>query len=219
MSGDVSYIHSEMATNDFVNDFKSLSLSQTEYSYSITIQRLIIQLNQATPNGLRNNRQFFMALVDNCYRIIPIFDKKLSEDSDNSRQTNLFLQTFAGKFVGLCMLDLFLAVQDSNCVEFIFQKYIPLLKQDYFTDENIYDNLINCLLSIIVYSCALIQDTEDNLPGNLLSILLEFVKNSWQCETRETLLHNTFSFMKVFSKSPAIVPMIIRSEWPHACIE
>jgi hypothetical protein len=58
MSGDLTYASPQMATNDFVDDLKSLSLSQTSNAYSDTIERLLIQLKQATPNGLLENKPF-----------------------------------------------------------------------------------------------------------------------------------------------------------------
>ena len=75
MSGDLTYVPCQMDTNDFVDDLKSLSVSQSSNTYSDTIKYLLNQLKYATPNGLTENKPFALAIVDNFYRIIPIFDK------------------------------------------------------------------------------------------------------------------------------------------------
>jgi hypothetical protein len=219
MSGDLTYASPQMATNDFVDDLKSLSLSQTSNAYSDTIERLLIQLKQATPNGLLENKPFALTIVDHLHRIIPIFDKKLSEDNENSRQTNLFLQTLSNVFQGQCVVDLFLAIKDLSSLTLIFQNYIPLLKQTYFTDNHNDDHLINCLLPIISFSSMLISVNENKFPPNFFSYLLEFTKNNWQSKQRNALINNILGFIKICSKNPLLVPLIIRSEWPNACIE
>jgi hypothetical protein len=73
MSGDITCADCEMATNDFVDNLKSLSLSQTENAYSNTVKRLLIQLKQTASNGLMDNMPFAMALVNNLHRVVPIF--------------------------------------------------------------------------------------------------------------------------------------------------
>jgi hypothetical protein len=219
MSGDLTYAYGQMATNDFVNDLKSLSLLQTESAYSLTIERLLIQLERAVPNGLTENMPFAMTIVDNFYRIIPIFDKKLSDENENSQKTNLFLETLANKFHGICIFDLFLAVKDSSYLEMISQKYIPLLKENYFTNGNKYDYLVTFLVPIVSYSSLLVSVNENDLPPNLLSYLLEFTKNNWQYEKKQNIIDSILGLIKVFSKKPSLVPMVIRSKWPNACIQ
>ncbi|CAF0917623.1 unnamed protein product [Rotaria sordida] len=219
MSGDLTYTHYQMATNDFANDLKSLSLSETANKYSNIIERLIIQLKHATPNGLMENKPFGVVIIDNLYRIIPIFDKKLSDDNENSHQTNLFLEALSNTFHGLCLLELFLAIKDSYRLEIIFHNYIPLLKENYFTNDNRYDHLVNCLLPIIAYSSPLLPVNEADLPPNFLSFLLEFTKSNWQNQQRNTIINNILHLIKVFSRTPTLVPMVIRTEWPNACIQ
>jgi hypothetical protein len=219
MSGDLTSAYNQMVTNDFVNDLKSLSIDQTENAYSVTIQHLLIQLKNATPNGLMENLPFAVTVIDNFYRVIPIFDQKLSKENENSRQTNLFLETLSNTYDGLCLFDLFLAIKDTSCLEIIFRRYIPLIKQKYFTNDNKYDHLVNCLLPIISYSSVLIPVSENNLPSNFLTSLLEFTKNNWQRKERTTIINNVLGLMKVFSKTPTLVPMIIRCGWPNECIQ
>jgi hypothetical protein len=219
MNGDITNASSPMATNDVVDDLKKLSSCQTKKAYSVTIERLTIRLKNAAPNGLMDNKPLAMAIVDNLHRVIPIFDKKLLEKNENSVKTNLFLQTLAIAQDGLCLLDLFLAIKDSTCVKIIFHNYIPLLKQNYFTDDNKYDHLVNCLLPIISFSSMLVSVSENDLPPNLLSYLLEFTKKNWHCETRQKIINTILGLMKVFSKTPSLVPMVIRCQWPNACIQ
>ncbi|CAF2719474.1 unnamed protein product [Rotaria sp. Silwood2] len=219
MSADSTDIRFQTVTNDFINDLKSLSLRQTVNQYSNTIEHLIIQLKNATPNGLTENKPFGLAIVDNFYRIIPIFDKKLLDNNENSYQTNLFLEALSNTFRGFCLLDLFLAIKDSYCLEVAFHNYIPLLQQNYFTHDNTYDHLINCLLPIIAYSSPFITINEADLPSNLLSYLLEFTTKNWQYEQRIQVINNILSLIKVFSRTPTLVPIIIHSEWPNACIQ
>ena len=219
MSADISCAYGEMATNDFVDNLKSLSLSQTADAYSTTMTNLLIQLTYSTPNGLMENLPFAMALVDNLHRVIPIFDKKLLDDNENAHQIQLFLKTLYDSYGDLCLLKLFLEIKDSRCLTSLFNRYTPLLKKDYFTDDGKYDNLVNCLLPIIVYTIALISVNESQLPPDLLSVFLEFAKQHWQSKERQSVIQNIFIFLKVASKTPALVPMIIRCGWPNACIQ
>ena len=219
MSGDTRYINGEMATKDYVETLKSLSLSQTADDYSSTMKSLVMQLKRAAPNGLLDNLPFAMALVDNLHRVVPVFDQKLLEDNENARQTNLFLETLVGSFRDLCLLNLFLEIKSSYCLNTLFHKYVPLLKASYFLDDSKHDQLVNCLLPILIYSSSLISVNEDNLPPDFFSILLEFTKKNWQSETRKCMIQNVLGFMKVASKTPALVPIVIRTEWPQACIQ
>ncbi|CAF1084088.1 unnamed protein product [Rotaria sp. Silwood1] len=219
MSGDLTYMSCQMATNDFVNDLKRLSLHQTANEYSNVIEHLMIQLQHATPNGLMENKPFGLAIVDNFYRVIPIFDKKLSDNNENSYHTNSFLEALSNTFNDLCLLDLFLAIKDSYCLEIIFHNYIPLLKQNYFTSDGTYDHLINCLLPIIAYSSLLVSINEADLPSNLLSYLLEFTKTNWQHKQRNKVINKILTLIKAFSRITKLVPSVIHSEWPNACIQ
>ncbi|UJR12223.1 hypothetical protein I4U23_016400 [Adineta vaga] len=209
-----------MATNDFVNDLKSLSLSQSENVYIETVQRLFLHLKSSTPNGLLEDKPFGLSLIDNFHRIIPIFEKKLSNQNAESLITNSFLETLQNAFDGVCLIDLFHSVKDPSHLETIFQNYIFLLKEDYFRDDNNqYDHLVNCLLAIIGFSSVFISITETNLPSNFLFYSLEFTKKNWKSKERVELVNYILILMKIFSKKPLLVPMIIRYEWPHACIQ
>ncbi|CAF1160548.1 unnamed protein product [Rotaria sp. Silwood1] len=114
----------QMATTDFVNNLKSLSLYQTTNQYSNTIQYLTTQLKYATLNGLTENKSLGLAIVDNFYRIVSIFDKKLLDNNENSYQTNLFLEVLSNAFHGLCLLELFISIKDLYCTEIIFHNYL-----------------------------------------------------------------------------------------------
>ena len=208
-----------MATNDFVENLKILSLSQPVDAYSSTMKCLVAQLKRATPDGLLHDMPFTMALVDNFHRVTPIFHEKLLENDENARLTNLFLETVACATRNLCLLNLFLEIRSSYCLNTLFHRYVPLLKPSYFADDNRHDQLVNCLFPIVVYSSSLISVNEDNLPADFFTILLEFTKKNWQSETRKCLIQNILGFIKVASKTPALVPAVIHSEWPHACVQ
>ena len=218
MSADASLCN-EMITNDFVDNLKNLSLSPSANGYSIIIKKLLIQLKCAAPKGLIANLPFAMALVDNLHRVVPIFDQKLLEDNENAHQTNLFLETLVGSFRDLCLLNLFVEIKSSYCLNTLFHKYVPLLKSSYFIDDHRHDRLVSCLFPIIIYSSVLISVNEDNLPADLLTNLLEFTKKHWQSTSRQSVIQDILTFMKVSTKAPALIPMIIRSEWPQACIQ
>ncbi|CAF3775698.1 unnamed protein product [Adineta steineri] len=209
-----------MATNDFVNDLKSLSLSQSENVYIETVQRLSLRLKSATPNGLLEDKPFALSLIDNFYRIIPIFEKKLSNKNAESHATNLFLETLQNACRGVCLTDLFYSVKDPSHLKTIFQNYISLLKEDYFRDDNNqYDHLVTCLVALTGFSSLFIPITEANLPSNFLLYSLEFTKKNWKSEERVELVNYILTLIKSFSKKPLLVPTIIRHQWPHACIQ
>ena len=218
MSADAS-LCTEMITNDFVDNLRNLSLSQSENAYSNVMKNLLAQLKCATTNGLMGNMPLAMALVDNLYRVVPIFDQKLLENNENARQTNLFLETLAASYRDFCLLNLFLEIKTSFCLNKLFHRYLPLLKADYFLDDNKYDHLVNCLFPIITYSSVLISVNEDNLPADFYTILVEFTKKHWQSESRTKIIDDILTFMKVSSKTPMLTSAIIRSEWPQACIQ
>jgi hypothetical protein len=219
MSGDITCTGYEMATNSIVDNLKSLSLSQSENAYSTTVEHLTTQLKRAAPNGFADNMPLAMAIIDNLHRVIPIFDKKLLESNESSRQTNVFLETLVDLFPGGCLFNLFLEIKDTYCLETLFHRYIPLIKPSYFTNDNQYDRLVNCLLPIIAMSSTLISVTENDITPNLLSYLLDFAKQHLQSESRQDVINSIFTLMKVVSKTPALIPMMLRSEWPSTCIQ
>ncbi|CAF1244118.1 unnamed protein product [Adineta steineri] len=219
MSGEWSSVHYETATNDFVNDLKSLSLFQKSNEYADTIERLLIYLKQATPYGLLKNKPFAFAIIDNLHRIISIFDKKLLDENENSQLTNLFLNSISDLYQDVNLYELFLAIKDLTRIEIIFHNYLPLLKQNYFTNDDTYDSLITCILPIIGCSSAFVLINENNLPSNLLSYLLVFAKNNWHNKQRQNVIISILMLIKILCKKPMLVSMIIRSEWPNACIQ
>ncbi|CAF4207466.1 unnamed protein product, partial [Rotaria magnacalcarata] len=82
-----------------------------------------------------------------------------------------------------------------------------------------YDHLLNCLLPIITSSSTLVAITGNDLPPNMFSYLLDFVKINLKYEERTKLIDNILSLVKLFSISPKLTPMVIDSDWPNACIQ
>jgi hypothetical protein len=101
------------------------------------------------------------------------------------------LKTLADTFRGFCLFDLFLFIKDPSRITIIFQNYISLLTQNYFTDDSKYDNLVNCFLPLISFSSVLLLVNESDLPPNLLSFLLDFTKKNWQSEQRINVINNS----------------------------
>jgi hypothetical protein len=225
MSGDLIHGQCEMLTNEFVDNLKSLSVSQSSNTYADAIEELHIQLKRAIPNGFRENKPFAFSVADNLYRIVPILDTILSNDNEDNKnafnQANNFLETLSNSFKDLCLFDVFTVLQNTRPLQNIFRNYIGLVKETHFTDNNNnkYDNLINCLLPIIGISSILVPVPEDKIPSNLLTYLLTYTKQYWQCQRRENVVRNILNLIKIFSKKPTLVPMVIRAEWPHACIQ
>ncbi|CAF0795929.1 unnamed protein product [Adineta ricciae] len=208
-----------MTTNEFVNDLKSLSLTQSENDYIQTVERLLIRLKDATPNGLLEDKPFGLSLIDNLYRVIPIFDKKLSSPNAESHVTNAFLETLYNACRVTCITDLFLALKNSPHLEAIFQNYVSLLKEEYFSADEQYDYLASCLINIMVISSVFVSISEDQLPSNYISYSLAFTKKYWQVPEREQLVNQILITMKIFCKKPKLVPTIIYHEWPQACLQ
>ncbi|CAF0812428.1 unnamed protein product [Rotaria sp. Silwood1] len=223
MSGDLTYVEDQMVMDEFIDNLKSLSVSQSPSTYADAIKELDIQLKRSIPNGLSNNKPFSFKIIDNFYRIVPLFDNILSNNDrdgyNNFVQTKNFLQTLAKALDGVCLFEIYTILKDVSPVQLIFQNYIVLLKETYFTDNDKYDDLVNCLLPIITYSSILTPVTEDKLPANLLTYLLTFTKRHWLFQHREMIVRNILSLIKAFSKNPRLIPMIIRTEWPHSCVQ
>ena len=213
MNDDLPCTCCETVTNDFVTDLKNLSLSLTEVEYKTIIERLHFTYKHVTPKGQLDNLPFAMAFVDNFYRAISCFERKLADKNENAHETQLFLQTLSNTYDGVCLFDLFLAIKDTQCLESIFDRYFPLLHQNYFTDDDddTYDNLVNCLLPIISYSCTLVILTEENLSSDFMSHLLKFLKIYWASEKRQGVVGNILTLLKITSKSCLLVPMLVRA--------
>ncbi|CAF0934267.1 unnamed protein product [Rotaria sordida] len=223
MSDDLTSVQDQMVHDEFIDNLKSLSVSQSSCTYADGIKELHTQLKRSLQNGLSNNKAFAFRIVDNFYRIVPLFDKILSNDDKNDHnnfiQTKNFLETLTKAFDGVCLFEIFTVLKDVSPVQLIFQNYIVLLKETYFTDNDKYDDLVSCLLPIIAYSSVFTPVTEDKIPINLLTYLLTFTKRHWLFQHRETIIKNILGLIKAFSKNPLLVPMIIRNEWPHACVQ
>ncbi|CAF5153193.1 unnamed protein product, partial [Rotaria magnacalcarata] len=82
-----------------------------------------------------------------------------------------------------------------------------------------YDHLLNCLLPIITSSSTLVAITGNDLPPNMFSYLLDFVKMNLKYEERTKLIDNILSLVKLFSILPKLTPMVIDSDWHNACIQ
>ncbi len=98
MSGDLTNVQCEMVTNEFIDTLKSLSVSQLSSTHADTIEKLHNQFKCGTSNGLQNNKTFASAIVDNFYRIVPLFARILSNDNEDNInndfiQTKAFLET------------------------------------------------------------------------------------------------------------------------------
>ncbi|CAF2399593.1 unnamed protein product [Rotaria sp. Silwood2] len=224
MSGDLTYVQDQMVHDEFINNLKSLSVSQSPSTYADAIKELNILLKRSIQNGcLSNNKPFAFRIIDNFYRIVPLFDKILSNyDRDgynNFVETRTFLETLANAFDGVCLFEIFTVLKDISPVQLLFQNYIVLLKETYFTDNKKYDDLAVCILPILAYSSVLTPVTEDKIPENLLTYLLTFTKRHWLSQHREMIIKSILGLVKAFSKNPLLVPMIIRNKWPHACVQ
>ena len=222
MSGDLNYMQCKMVTNEFIDSLKSLSVSQSSKSYTDAIENLHNQLKLAIPNGLKENKAFAFTIVDDLYRIIPLFDRILStheNDDPQVIQINQFLTTLINAFENICLFDVFAIVQDPNKLQIIFRNNIILLKENYFLNYQKYENLCNTLVPIVAFTSAFLPITEENLPPNLLTYLLTYTKQYWQSSSHERTIRCILGLMKIFSKKPILVPLIIRTEWPNACIE
>ena len=86
--------------------------------------------------------------------------------------------------------------------------------------------IINMIILLIVYyllfaySSVLIPVNEDNITTkSSLYIYLNLLKIIGNVQQRENIITNILGLMKVFSKKPTLVPMVIRCEWPNACIQ
>jgi hypothetical protein len=222
MSGDLTSVQGQLVINEFVDNLKTLSVSNSSNSNVDVIKELQVQLKSAIPNGFSKNKPFAFTIIDNLYRAVPYFDAILSNEDDHNDdyiQTKLFLQSLADAFNAVCLFDVFTILKDTSRLQVIFQNYIGLLKENYFIDNDKYDTLLRCLLPIVAFSSVLVSFTEEKIPANLLGYLLTFVKRNWQCQHRELVVGNILGLIKCFSKKPTLIPMIIRKEWPHACIE
>ena len=224
MSGDLTYVQSQMVTNEFLDRIKSLSDLSSSNTFAESIEQLHLHIKRATPNGLQENKPFAFLIVENFYRLVPMFDAILStndEKNEDSIQTKSILETLANLLNEFCLFTLFTDIKETNRLQTIFKDYIVLIKESYFVDDNDgrYVDLLNCILPIIVYSSIFISITENDIPSGLLTYSLAYAKQYWRNADCERLVRNILSLIKVFSKKPPLVPMILRSDWPNTCIE
>ncbi|CAF1664770.1 unnamed protein product [Rotaria magnacalcarata] len=223
MSGEIISAQNPLVNDELIENLKSLSVSQSLTTYTDGIRKLHMQLKHATQNGLSNNIPFAFSMAANLYRIVPLLDKLLSNDDkdgyNNFIETKTFLDTLAHAFENVCFFEIFAMAKATIPIQSIFHKYIFLLKENYFTDDDKYDGLVNCLLPIISYASILTRITEDQIPADLLNYLLKFTKRHWLSQHREKVIKNILGLIKCCSINPALIPMVIRHEWPHACVQ
>lgn len=221
MSGDLSSVQTQMVTNEFLDRIKSLSDSSSSNTYAVSIEQLHRQLKRATPNGFKENKPFVFCIVDNFYHLVPIFDTILSNNDEKNEdfiQTKNILETLSNSLNEFCLFDLFTIMLETRKLQTIFDNSIGLLKEIYFTADK-YIDLLNCILPIIVYSSIFVAIQEDDIPSGLLTYSLTYAKQHWHNAEYERLVRNILSLLKVFSKKPALIPMIIRTDWPNTCIQ
>lgn len=221
MSGDLSSVQTQMVTNEFLDRIKSLSDSSSSITYAQSIEQLHHQLKRGTLNGFKENKPFVFCIVENFYRIVPIFDTILSnndEENEDFIQTMNILQFLSDSLNEFCLFDLFTIMQETHKLQTIFNNSIGLVKEIYFTADK-YIHLLNCILPMIVYSSMFVAIQEDDLPSELLTYSLTYAKQHWYDVENERLVRNILSLLKVFSKKPTLIPMILRTDWPNACIQ
>lgn len=224
MSGDLTYVQSQAVTNEFLDRIKSLSNLSSSNTFAESIEQLHLLIKRATPNGLQENKAFAFMIVENFYRLVPMLDAILSNNDDKNEdyvQTKSILQTLANLLNEFCLFTLFTTIRDTSRLQRIFKNYIVLMKEIYFTDDDDgeYVDLLNCLLPIIIYSSIFISITENDIPSNLLTYTLSYVKQNWQDTACERLIRNILAMIKVLCKKPPLVPMILRTDWPKSCIQ
>ena len=222
MSGDLNQVQAQMVTNELVHSLKSLSVPQSTVAYADAIELLCNQLKAAIPDGLSKNQTLALTLVDHLHHLVPVFDDILcnSDPNDRSfRNTNKFLQMLSDAFDGICLFGLFSKVPEKSQLEAIFQNYIGLLKEAYFSDNDKYDHLTTCIIPVIALSSLLITVKETDIPPTLLAYLLAFANAHWQPDNRERVVKYILILLKVFSKKPILVPMIIRYGWAQTCVQ
>ncbi|UJR36441.1 hypothetical protein I4U23_029164 [Adineta vaga] len=223
MSGDLNSVQCQMNGDEFIESLKALSTSElSNINHGDVIEQLNIQLKRAFSNSLQDKKVFYFAIIDNLYRIVPIIDEILSNHDEHDNdfiQTKIFLETLANALRNICLFEVLILMKDTSRLEIIFGSYIALLKESYFTADERYDNLINCILPIVGFSSVLTPIKQEDIPTNLLSYLLTFTKTYWQCQHRELVIQTILGLMKVFSKKPILIPLIIQNQWPHACVQ
>lgn len=221
MSGDLNSVQDD----EFIENLKCLSTTRSLIGYADSIKELHRQLKRSTINGLGENKPLALKIIKNLHHVIPLFDKILSSDNkdvyyyENFVQTKKFLDTLVKLFNGTCFFGIFGLSRNTSLYETVFQTNINLLKEKYFTDDDRYDDLVNCILHIVIYSSLLIRVTEDSIPVNLVPCLLKFVNRNLLSKERELIVKNILSLIKCFAKSPLLTSMIIRYQWPQACVQ
>ena len=221
MSGDLHRVQDQMVTSEFVETIKYLSsVKQSSGNYVDRIELMHDLLKRATVSGLRQNQPFALAIVENLHHIVPIFDTLLStNDQHGYLQASQFLEKLSSSLDGLCLLEVFSKVNDGSHLNKIFQLYVNLLKEKYFSDDDRYDNLAACVMPIIGLSSLLISLDEEKIPTNLFTTFLTFVQRHRLVARRQRIITCVLGMMKAFSKKPTLVPAILRTGWPSACIQ
>ena len=210
-----------MVTSEFVETIKYVSsVKQSSSNYVERIELMHDLLKRATVAGLRQNQPFALAIVENLYQIVPIFDTLLSaNDQHGYLQAYQFLEKLSSCLDGLCLLEVFSKVNDGSKLDTIFQLYMNLLNEKYFSDDERYDSLATCLMPIIGLSSLLISLREEQIPKNLLTTFLTFVQRHRLEAHRQRIITCVLGMVKVFSKKPTLLPAILRTDWPSACVQ
>ncbi|CAF1267634.1 unnamed protein product [Adineta ricciae] len=222
MSGDLNPVSCQILADEFINSLKALSTNPASENRDGAVEQLHLQLKRAIPHGLQDNKTFAFAILNNLCRVVPIFDAILSNNDEQNNefiQTKQFLETLANAFYEVCLVEVLVLLKDPSQYEVIFRNYIVLLKETYFLSDGRYDGLINCILPIVTYSSIWTSVAENDVPKGMLAYLLTFTKKYWHCQERERVIQTIFGVLKVFSKKPTLVSLIIESRWPHSCIQ
>ena len=215
MSGELT----SMSADELTIRLKNLASAE---SYADALEELHHAFRSTTADGLANHLQFAVNLIEHLHEVVPIFDRILTSnerDERNYRETNAFLRTVCESFEGLCLYEVFARVKEVCHVRTMFSNYVALLKPSYFSDNEDFDPLTTCLIPIVGLSSLIIAVKEDDLPSDLLAYLLTFTRTYWRSPERLKIVRCILGMMKALSKKPALVPLIIRTAWPHSCIE
>ena len=223
MNDDLTRVQRQIDINEWFDNLKCLPVSSSPNTYVDAIKDLHIRLKWALQSDFNGNTEFASKFIDNLYQVVPLFDKILSDDDQENHndfiQTKDFLGTISSTLHTSRIFEILTKFKETRSGQDIFQNYAALLKESYFTDDDKYDNLVSCILPILIFATLLSSISEDMIPANLLKYLLTFTKHHWQCRNREHIVKNILSLIKCLCKKPMLIPMLIRNEWPHACIE
>ncbi|CAF0962233.1 unnamed protein product [Rotaria sordida] len=207
-----------MTAYGLIDELKSLSSSQSESAYCYSIEHLTTQLEHMISANVLEGDQLAWILIDHLHQLIPLFEMKLFNDI-SVQQTNFFLKKLNQFFQQRQFLcGAVRSMKDHSQQQKVFYNYFSLLKISYFESTGKYDNIITCIIPIISVASIFVRMVETDIPSNFLPSLLDFIESYWQNPDRELVMRYTIGLIKVFSKSPSLVLMIIQHKWPNACL-